>query len=276
MGADPSACCARRSRLLDLLTVGWRSPVPLGRVEKPARPALSWGGMAVSAVLIAFVFAAGFYITNERYIRHGDPTGWQSTARPEPDPLVPDGAWPFYGRTPAGERFSPLDQITPQNVAGLEQAWSFSTGDMPREGENKHGREFSFEATPIKVGDSLYFCTPHREVIALDATTGELRWRCGPSRRRHVEEHLSGLPGRILLRGAREARRAQSASSRQLPEYRAFSNLTPIQMSYVRSSARTAWSTCDRTWGRCRPAFTSSHRPRAGAERPHHAERLGL
>ena len=37
-----------------------------------------------------------------------------------------------------------------------------------------------FEATPIKVGDLLYFCTPHDIVVALDADTGKERWRYDP------------------------------------------------------------------------------------------------
>lgn len=88
--------------------------------------------------------------------------------------------WRYYGGTPAGDRWSPLGQITPANVDNLQLAWSFRTGDLPRQGENSHGYEFNFEVTPLKVGDSLYICTPHREVIALDAVTGAQRWRFTP------------------------------------------------------------------------------------------------
>ena len=93
---------------------------------------------------------------------------------------VAEGDWNFYGRTAEGERWSPLAQITPDNVTRLQEAWTYRTGDLPRGDENKHGYEFNFEATPIKVGDTLYFCTPHREVIALDPDTGEQRWRFDP------------------------------------------------------------------------------------------------
>ncbi len=67
----------------------------------------------------------------------------------KPAPAVPDDTWSYYGRTPAADRYSPLSQITAANVSQLKQAWSFSTGDLPRPGENKGGHEFSFEATPI-------------------------------------------------------------------------------------------------------------------------------
>jgi quinoprotein glucose dehydrogenase len=40
-----------------------------------------------------------------------------------------DGDWGAYGRDAGGERFSPLDQIRRQNVASLQIAWTFRTGD---------------------------------------------------------------------------------------------------------------------------------------------------
>lgn len=143
---------------------------------RPARQA--WAGVAVCALLVAAVFGAGYAVTAARFETHGGFARWSAPAAR--DGAVPDDQWAFYGRTPAGDRYSPLAQITPGNVARLETAWRFSTGDLPRPGENSRGREFSFEATPIKVGDSLYFCTPHRDVVALDATTGRQRWRYAP------------------------------------------------------------------------------------------------
>ena len=43
---------------------------------------------------------------------------------------VPDGEWHAYGRTAAGRRYSPLDQITPDNVDKLKVAWTYQTGDV--------------------------------------------------------------------------------------------------------------------------------------------------
>ena len=40
----------------------------------------------------------------------------------------PDGDWPNYGRTPGGDRHSPLAQIDRANVGKLELAWEFKTG----------------------------------------------------------------------------------------------------------------------------------------------------
>ena len=88
---------------------------------------------------------------------------------------VPDGEWQAYGRTAAGQRYSPLTQITVANVDHLEMAWTYHTGDL--RGRPGDPDETTFEATPLKVGNRLYFCTPHQSVVALDATTGRPLWR---------------------------------------------------------------------------------------------------
>ena len=91
---------------------------------------------------------------------------------------VPDGEWHAYGRTAAGQRWSPLAQITPANVGDLQVAWQFRTGDM--RGRPGDPEETTDEVTPLKIGSRLYFCTPHQSVIALDATTGAQAWRYDP------------------------------------------------------------------------------------------------
>jgi quinoprotein glucose dehydrogenase len=90
----------------------------------------------------------------------------------------PDGEWPAYGRTAAGQRWSPLAQITPSNVGELQVAWQFRTGDM--RGRPGDPEETTDEVTPLKIGARLYFCTPHQSVIAFDATTGAQAWRYDP------------------------------------------------------------------------------------------------
>ncbi|WP_157220854.1 membrane-bound PQQ-dependent dehydrogenase, glucose/quinate/shikimate family [Flavisphingomonas formosensis] len=85
--------------------------------------------------------------------------------------------WSHYGGTLAGDRYSTLDEITPANVARLQLAWTQRTGDVVMADEAvRHLREYHSEATPIQVGDTLYTCTPHSYVQAIDATTGKTRW----------------------------------------------------------------------------------------------------
>ncbi|MEN3793531.1 PQQ-binding-like beta-propeller repeat protein [Fulvimarina sp. MAC3] len=85
--------------------------------------------------------------------------------------------WPFWGGGPNATRFSPLDQITPDNVAGLKKVWTYRTGDMPTE---KTKGKYSPEGTPLKIGDSLYICSAMNILSSVDAKTGEERWRYDP------------------------------------------------------------------------------------------------
>ena len=100
------------------------------------------------------------------------------------DTSVADSDWLFYGRTPKGDRFSPLAQINTGNIGRLKLAWSMETGDHMQPGEDKGGtdagHEFNFENTPIKVGDRLFVCTGHSWVEAIDARTGKMLWRNNP------------------------------------------------------------------------------------------------
>lgn len=85
----------------------------------------------------------------------------------------PEESWHAYGRSNMGQRFSPLEQITPENVNELELAWQYQTGD--EKGPDDVG-ETTYEVTPLKIDDSLFLCTPHNLLIALDADTGEEQW----------------------------------------------------------------------------------------------------
>ena len=83
------------------------------------------------------------------------------------------GDWGAYGRDNAGTRFSPLAQITPDNIDRLQRAWTFRTGDIP-------DKAWGAETTPLKIGDTLYLCTARSQLLALDAVTGQERWRFDP------------------------------------------------------------------------------------------------
>jgi quinoprotein glucose dehydrogenase len=85
--------------------------------------------------------------------------------------------WTAYGRTAYGQRYSPLADITPQNIGTLKLAWTYHTGDRQRPGDPK---ETTAENVPLKVGGLLYLCTKHDHVVALDAASGEKRWEFDP------------------------------------------------------------------------------------------------
>ncbi|NML34703.1 glucose/quinate/shikimate family membrane-bound PQQ-dependent dehydrogenase [Paraburkholderia antibiotica] len=85
--------------------------------------------------------------------------------------------WPAYARTQAGTRYAPLTQITTANVKDLQVAWTFRTGD--NKGPNDPV-EITNEVTPIKIGETLFLCSPHQILWALDAQTGKLKWKFDP------------------------------------------------------------------------------------------------
>ncbi len=86
-----------------------------------------------------------------------------------------EAGWPLYGGDAAGTRYSPLDQITPENADKLEVAWVYHTGEIARRGP-KATAYSSVQNTPILVDGSLIVCTPFNRIIALDPATGRERW----------------------------------------------------------------------------------------------------
>lgn len=95
----------------------------------------------------------------------------------DPSPLSAGSDWPAYAGTHSARHYSPLRQITPQNVGKLERFWVAHTRDLPEDmKDNKYGAE----TTPLKVGNTLYLCSATNILIALDAATGRERWRYDP------------------------------------------------------------------------------------------------
>ena len=89
--------------------------------------------------------------------------------------------WPVTEGSPGGGRFSPLTEITRQNVGQLRIAWTYRHGDF-WEGSFPLpvNRGSAFESTPIVVDGRLFFTTPRNRVIALDPETGRELWRFDP------------------------------------------------------------------------------------------------
>ena len=100
--------------------------------------------------------------------------------------------WPSYGNDPGGTRFAALGDLTPENVACLERAWTYRTGDLP-DSRGEQSSTLASEVTPILVDGSLYVCTPYNRVIALDPETGAERWAFDP------EIDLTGHYGNQLV-----------------------------------------------------------------------------
>ena len=84
-----------------------------------------------------------------------------------------DGSWPMAAKNYASTRYSELTEINAGNVAGLELAWTFSTGVLR-----------GHEAAPLVVDGTMYIVTPYPNVVfAIDLTqpTGRIKWKYEPA-----------------------------------------------------------------------------------------------
>lgn len=105
------------------------------------------------------------------------PAEADTVERPPVAQIAVGSDWPAWGGTHEAVRYSPLDQITPDNVDQLERAWEFNTGDLPNEASEG---KYSPENTPLKVGDDLFMCTAMGIGLGIDAATGLEEWRFDP------------------------------------------------------------------------------------------------
>lgn len=124
--------------------------------------------------VLASMAVAGYSMSTDPYDIAGSLPTDRVAETPDLGGDLPPGDWHFYGRTQFGQRYSPLDQINVGNVAKLQPAWTYRTGDLRRPDDVT---ETTYQVTPLKVGDTLYLCTPHNIAIALDAATGKEKWR---------------------------------------------------------------------------------------------------
>ena len=133
------------------------------------------------AVACALGFVAGLALA---FVPHGVTAArWDASAAPQLTPAAAASAaaargrgagdWPYYGGDEGAQRFAPFVGIDRGNVAQLARAWVYRTGDLPEE-------RFGAETTPLEIDGVLYLCSARNILIALDAATGEERWRYDP------------------------------------------------------------------------------------------------
>ena len=155
-------------------------PWVAGRLGPSGRERIRWAapgpwlGAAGCVIIIALVFVDGFWTTARLHVQPGQLPRTAEVPAPTTPPA--DGSWAFYGNNMEGDRFATETQITPQNVSRLQVAWTAHTSDTADTAERHGVREFHSKATPIKIGDTLYTCTPHSFVQAIDANTGQVKW----------------------------------------------------------------------------------------------------
>jgi quinoprotein glucose dehydrogenase len=99
--------------------------------------------------------------------------------------------WTHYAGTAASQKYSPLDQITAQNVSRLRAAWRWTSPDNAIVEANPLVRPGMYHDTPLMVGGTLYTVTSLGQVAAIDAGTGLTRWVFDP------ESWKTGRPGNL-------------------------------------------------------------------------------
>ena len=81
------------------------------------------------------------------------------------------GDWLNFRRTDNAWGYSPLDQITTDNVGQLQLVWSWAMDETGAQ-----------EATPLVYDGIMYLPNPSDVIQALDAATGDLIWEYRPER----------------------------------------------------------------------------------------------
>ena len=144
------------------------------------------GAYALAAVL-AVAVVAGFGAT---FVPHATVAAAGNGPGLTPvDPAHAQKNWEHYGNTVGGSRFAALDQINRNNAKDLQVAWTYRTGDIAV--SNGNGAED--QLTPLQIGDRVFVCTPHNNIIALDADTGKELWKREINAQSAVWQRCRGL-----------------------------------------------------------------------------------
>ncbi|MTH80156.1 glucose/quinate/shikimate family membrane-bound PQQ-dependent dehydrogenase [Paracoccus aestuariivivens] len=131
-------------------------------------------GLGIGLAVVASIGVAGYAMLQDPHDIPGELPTAKASNSPALGNDMASGDWHQYGRTHFGQRYSPLEQITPANVSNLREVWRYQTGDVKRADDVG---ETTYQVTPLKIGGRLYICTPHNIAIALDAVSGKEIWR---------------------------------------------------------------------------------------------------
>jgi quinoprotein glucose dehydrogenase len=114
---------------------------------------------------------------------------WPATTQQGP----PNVNWRTYGGDITNTRYSPLTQIDASNFSKMQLAWTFSTGNLGPTPET------NLESTPLVMDGVLYSTAgDRRDVVALEAATGELLWTHREDEGKRAQVSPRKLSGRGL------------------------------------------------------------------------------
>ncbi|WP_245396587.1 PQQ-binding-like beta-propeller repeat protein [Jiella sonneratiae] len=97
----------------------------------------------------------------------------------KPDAWMQDqNSWATFNGDLMAQKYSPADEITPDNVGNLEKVWEYHTGDVSDGSGDLPYTVWS--ATPLFVNNTLYIGTPFYKIVALEPDTGKAKWTFDP------------------------------------------------------------------------------------------------
>ncbi len=86
-----------------------------------------------------------------------------------------DTDWRQYLGSPGSSQYSHLTQINKENVGQLQIAWTYHSG-----GADTVKNRSQIQCNPLVINGILYGTSPRLEVFALDAATGQQKWKFAP------------------------------------------------------------------------------------------------
>jgi len=134
-------------------------------MQTPAKAVIS----ALTLTMVALLTGCGDSNAPPTGASAGAAAGSTANA-PDIASSAPAEEWPSYGRDYSEQRFSPLDQITVDNIDQLSLSWF---GDLAERGG-------SYETTPVVIDGRIFVTSPWSKVYAFDARTGEQLWKYDP------------------------------------------------------------------------------------------------
>jgi quinoprotein glucose dehydrogenase len=98
------------------------------------------------------------------------------TPSPRAQRAIDGGAWLTWGGDHTFTRYSPLSQITRDNVKDLRVVWRWQAADLALQKSTALWRSGRNEDTPLMANGTLYTVTGLGMIAAVDPATGQTRW----------------------------------------------------------------------------------------------------